>query len=87
MLFRFGQADFCLYTTRGLAPSVRHSLVTMTSSTSSSEGIWYMTSVITPSMMVRSPLAPVFKRIAVCAISFTASSSTVSLTPSKPMSY
>ena len=45
-----------------------HSFVTMTSSTFGSEGILYITPVMTPSIIVRKPRAPVFKRIAVCAI-------------------
>ena len=58
-----------LYTSVGIAPFVKHSFVMITSAMFSSEGIRYIMSVIKLSMMVRSPLAPVFKRIAVFAIS------------------
>ena len=64
--------------TSGFAVPNTHSRVMRTSLIPSLEGISYMTSVIRFSMMVRSPRAPVFKRMAVLAISLTAASSKAS---------
>ena len=66
----------------GCAPSVIVSFVIMHFFTSSRDGISYIMSVIIPSKMLRSPLAPVFLSSVFCATALTASGSIFSSTPS-----
>ena len=54
---------------------------------SSSDGISYITSVITSSIMARSPLAPVFLSNESFATAFIASSSNLNFTPSSSRSF
>ena len=71
----------------GCAPSVTASFVMMHSVIVSSEGIVNMTSIMTFSMIERSPRAPVLRSTASFAIAETASCSKVSRTSSKPNSF
>ena len=76
-----------LRTSTGCRPSSTVARVMMHFCTSLRDGTSYITSCIRPSMMLRSPRAPVFRSSALRAIARMASSSISSSTPSMARSF